>query len=516
MKEYIQRLKSGCPVGVYALWWLFRLLLIYAFVAGLRNGYESAVTPVLMLLSFISTFSWELSMAAPAKSFLRFIPSSTHTALISLVFAQAFGGIFMNLSYGTAWFNPLMQIVFSVASVFIGYELSWAVVKKQRIPATKAMMFFVGFGFAFFAINFVELFEFGVDQLVGSATGIPYNLQHWSHALAEVTPSLNAVIPSIDPSRWGLMATMTDIVLGTASAFAALLVINIYLYRQKGRFRHKTDFEAILVAEVLPKEVNSAKEWFAEYWQRLISSCPKRTYILWWVIRLFMIGLAIYAFIVEPAGSILPIEILMNLAVMFIWELAMASPSKNVFRYIPPVLQTIITVGDCIAVCAGYIFNFYYEVRLWDSGLHFLCGILGVYFGYEITCALVKMERRKASLTMMILASVGFCFMVTTFWEIFEFTSDQVVGMLSGAPSDVQHWSYDLAYGTPKFHTLFEYFDNGRWALMDTMGDIVLNTEGTLLATAALIIYPYRHKGRFKFKEVCRDEVNTVNQKGTA
>ena len=236
------------------------------------------------------------------------------------------------------------------------------------------------------------------------------------------------------------------------------------------------------------------------YYKRLKDNCSARTYAFWWIIRLSMIGMFVYALKTEPKGSIVPVEILMNLAVMFIWEICMAMPPKNVFRYITPILQTLITIIVFIAVVAGYLFNFYYEMRLWDSMLHFIFGFGGVYFGYEITCALFKLEKKTASLSMVLFASIGFSFMCTTFWEIFEFSCDQIVGMMSGVPNDVQHWSYAKALGTPKFETLFESFSVERWPLMDTMGDIVLNTVGAILAIVLIKIYPYRHKGRFRFE----------------
>lgn len=244
------------------------------------------------------------------------------------------------------------------------------------------------------------------------------------------------------------------------------------------------------------------KEAFRGYVSRLKNNCSAKTYALWWVFRLGMIAMAIYSlFDQKNAGETITVEILMNMACMFIWEICMAMPKKNVFRYVQPFLQTLITIYVFIAVVAGYLLDFYYRVRLWDSFLHFICAVVAVFFGYEVTCALFKMEKRTASKTMTIIASVGFCVMCTTFWEIFEFSCDQVVGMMSGTPNDVQHWSYELAVlnDSPKIKTLFESYDPGRWPIMDTMGDIVLNTAGAALGTVLLAIYPYRHKGKYKF-----------------
>lgn len=498
MKEYIHRLKDGCPKGRAAVWWIFRLLLIYAFVASFFREPFSATLPVQLGISLAFTFSWEICMAFPEKSFLRFIPSALQTFLILGLFAASFGGRFLNLYYDTTWFDPVLQFIFGGASVFFGYEISWAIMKKEKFGVTKAMAFYVAFGIFFVSLNLCELFEFSFDQIAGMITGQPSDMQRWSFELAQGTKSEAKLLGSIDPGRYPVMDTMIDIILNTVGAFTALLVVNIFPYRHKGKFKYKTDFETA-VAVPLEHHKSTAKAVIKAYFQRLKDNCPKRTYALWWVIRLCMLYLIVEAVITEPKGSTAAVELLMNFACMFIWEISMAMPQKNVFRFIPSVLQTIITVSVFITVIAGYVFNFYYDVRLWDSALHFLSGIIGTYFGYEITCALFKLEKKTATITQIIIASVGFCFMCTTLWEIFEFSCDQIVGMMSGSPNDVQHWSFELAQGTAKEQTLFDPIDFDRWPLMDTMGDIVLNTIGSVLAVIGIKLYPYRHKGKLKF-----------------
>lgn len=497
MKEYINRLKGGCSKGVFAFWWILRLLLVYAFIASFFQEPFNAALPIWIGISFICMFAWEFCMAFPAKSFLRFLPSGLQTVLILGIFASCFGGRFLNLYYDTAWFDPLLQFIFGAASIFFGYEISWAIMKKEKRSTTKAMAFFVAFGLFFVILNLTELFEFSFDQIAGMITGQPSDMQHWSFELAQGTRSEAKLLDSVVPGRYPIMTTMIDIIVSTVGAFTGLLIVNIFPYRHKGRFRYKVDFE-VAVAVSLEKHKATAKEVVRAYFQRLKDNCPKRTYALWWVIRLCMVYLFIEALINEPKGSTAPVEILMNLACMFIWEISMAMPQKNVFRFVQPVLQTIITVGVFITVIAGHVMNFYYEVRLWDSALHFLSGILGSYFGYEITCALFKLEKRTASLTQVLIASVGFCFMCTTLWEIFEFSCDQIVGMSSGYPNDVQHWSFELAKGTAKEVTIIDPIVFERWPLMDTMIDIVLNTAGAFLAFIGLKLYPYRHKGKYK------------------
>lgn len=499
MKSYINRITEACPKWIIALWWILRLGMIYAFVASFFKTPFDVTVPVQVGLGFICMFAWEFCLARP-KSALSLIPHTMQTVLILYIFAACFCGKFMGLYYSLPWLDPVLQFIFAGAAVFFGYEFSWALMKKEKYTATKAMAFFVAFGLTFVSINLLELFEFSFDQIIGLITGNPGDAQHWSYALAQKYGNVFRLLEPIDPARWPIMDTMIDIILNTIAAFTALLIVNIFPYRHKGRFRYELEVEtAVAVPFEKPATRPTAKDVLKEYFQRLKNGAGKGTYALWWVIRFGMIILIVQSFFAEPFDFKAPMELTMNLACMFIWELSMAMPKKNVFRYVPAILQTIITVCVFITVIAGHVLNFYYKVRLWDSTLHFLSGIVGVYFGYEITCALFKMEKRTASLTQVLIASVGFCFMCTTFWEIFEFSCDQIVGMMTGAPHDVQHWSFAMAQGTAKEITIINPIVHERWPLMDTMIDIVLNTIGSFIALALIKIYPYRHKGRFKF-----------------
>ncbi len=239
-----------------------------------------------------------------------------------------------------------------------------------------------------------------------------------------------------------------------------------------------------------------------DYIQRLKDNCPRSTYIFWWIIRLAMIAMFIKSLFDKPFSPVLSVEILMNMAVMFSWEVCMLMPKWTVFRYVEPIMQSAITVVDFVAVVTAYLFNFYFEIRLWDSFLHFICSVGLVFFGYEFACALIKKEKKTAPLPLILLCAAGFSFMCTTFWEIFEFSGDQIIGLTTGEVGRSQFWSYTNLLGTAKHRTIFEYFDVARYPIMDTMGDMFLNTSGAVLGAIALKIYPYRHKGFFKLDYV--------------
>ncbi len=501
MKEYISRLKRGCSKCTFILWWVLRLFMLACFVASFFDDTATLTRQIHTALCFVGSFLWEFSLAMPKKSLFRLMPASIHTVINVGLAVSSVLGVQFNLYYTTRFFDPTLQAFFSFVAVLYGYEIAYAFIKKEHFAATKAMVYFVAFGISFICFNVWELGEFFTDQLLGHLTGEAGNAQFWSVVLAEGTSRAKSIFPSLVPERQPLMDIMCDIIVHTLSSFAALIFINLCPYRLRGKYKYDAEYgnNVARVNEVVGNRISG-------FFRRFKYNCPAHTYAFWWVIRLAMVGLFIKSLFDEPFKPVISVEILMNLGIMFVWELCMLMPKWTVFQYIQPLMQTAIIVVDFVAVITAYLFNFYYEVRLWDSFLHFSCGVGMVFLGYEFACALIKKEKKTAALPMIVLASVGFSFMCSTLWEIFEFTGDQVIGMVTGEVASSQFWSYTRLVGTDKIQTIFEYFDLGRYPIMDTMGDMFLNVSGALLGTAVLLIYPYRHKGRFKLDFVIPKE----------
>ncbi len=507
MKQYISRLKGGCKTPVLILWWVLRLCMLVSFVASILSDGFNITQQIHIALCFAGSFLWELSLATPEKSLFRFMPASIHTVINIGLTLSAVLGVYFNMYYTVRVFDLLLHAFFSFISVLYGYEIAYAFVKKEHFAATKAMVYFVAFGVSFICFNAWELGEFFCDQLLGHLTGQAGNAQFWSVALAEGTSRAESILPPLVPERQPLMDIMCDVVVHTVSAFAALIFINVCPYRLRGKYKYDAEYgNNLTVANGIDGSCR-----ISGFFRRLRYNCSKHTYIFWWVIRLAMVALFIKSLFDEPFKPVISVEILMNLGVMFVWELCMLMPKWTVFQYIQPLMQTAIIIVDFVAVITAYLFNFYYEVRLWDSFLHFGCGVGMVFLGYEFACALIKKEKKTAALPMIILASAGFSFMCSTLWEIFEFTGDQVIGLVTGEVASSQFWSYERLVGTDKIQTIFEYMDLGRYPIMDTMGDMFLNVSGAILGTTVLKIYPYRHKGRFKLDFVLQK--NTKNEK---
>ncbi len=239
-----------------------------------------------------------------------------------------------------------------------------------------------------------------------------------------------------------------------------------------------------------------------DYINRLKANCSTWQFVFWWIIRATMI----YAFIkgfFPDAGKEFditdPLQVGANLLATFVWEVFMLFPPKSAARYIPSSVQNFLVVLIWCASFGGKFLNLYYDFRWWDVILHFVGGGACVFFGYEIVCAILRSRKSNAPLTLVYLGAVGFAFLAGTCWELFEFAFDQIAGMMGGYPGDAQHWSLELALGTPKALTLFDPIVDERWPIMDTMADMVLNALGTLISFIFIKIFPYRHKGKYKF-----------------
>lgn len=82
MKAYFKRLKDACPTRRFIFWWIFRLLMVYAFVAGFFKTPFDITDPLQVAANLLCMFVWEIFMLFPEKSLLRYVPSSVQSFLI--------------------------------------------------------------------------------------------------------------------------------------------------------------------------------------------------------------------------------------------------------------------------------------------------------------------------------------------------------------------------------------------------------------------------------------------------
>ena len=273
-----------------------------------------------------------------------------------------------------------------------------------------------------------------------------------------------------------------------------------------------------------------------DYFYRITHECKKWELVYWWIIRAtMMVAMADSAFglgIMRDEPDIQQVlQTFANFVGMFAWEICMMFSKKTWPRYIPSHLQDGLIIILWLASFGGAYINFYYSINSYDYIMHAVLGAYSVIIGYEIATGMQKRDKTVCNVPVILLCAFGFSFVVGTGWELFEFTFDQVAG------GDSQHWSQELArqaadiYGNealakpyffapesyaPRvdgvYYTSVEQIFNARYAVIDTMEDIVLNTVGAVIAYIALRIKPYWHKGKNDTNKLFANaEKETVN-----
>jgi hypothetical protein len=196
------------------------------------------------------------------------------------------------------------------------------------------------------------------------------------------------------------------------------------------------------------------------------------------------------------------IMMIVYLPLIFAWEIFQLLPEENFFRGLPSYFQNISCPFALITAFFGAYTNFYYDVWWWDKAVHLLGGGIMVILGYEVCAGIQRKRKQPEILAIVLLASVGMSFLIGTVWEAFEFAFDQFFG------GDTQHWNLRLAQEAGMTLHVFPPPASGgiagpnawqwehRFALADTMGDMLMNMFGAFGCLIGLRIFPYYHKGK--------------------
>lgn len=124
----------------------------------------------------------------------------------------------------------------------------------------------------------------------------------------------------------------------------------------------------------------------------------------------------------------------------------------------PGEFEIIILLFIFASVYLGDMHDFYLKFRWWDTLLHSLSGLIFGVIGFTLVYILNSSQRAPVKLTPVFIAIFAFCFSLSMgiLWEIYEFLMDELFGM--------------------KLQ---------RFGLNDTMWDMILDTLGAIVVSAA-------------------------------
>ena len=255
-----------------------------------------------------------------------------------------------------------------------------------------------------------------------------------------------------------------------------------------------------------------------ERFNTIFTSVHKWELIYWWILRCAMIYALIDTLVNgrDYSGSNPPIQILANLVGMFAYEIIVfLFPKKSRLQYFSPRFQNITALGFFLGSFGGAYLNLYYVLPMYDKILHALGTAEAVYIGYEYTCATQLKLKKTCPKEIAVLCAFGFGFILSSAWELFEFTYDQFFG------GDAQHWNLQNAIDTVggNIENIFQMFPikdmevfAQRFSLMDTMADIVMNFVGGIIMYVILRFVPYRHRGKGDINRQIEEEAVAAEQ----
>lgn len=128
-----------------------------------------------------------------------------------------------------------------------------------------------------------------------------------------------------------------------------------------------------------------------------------------------------------------------------------------------------------LALLLGSHMGLYLFWDEWDKPTHFYFSAFAAINGYALWALSTEQGQagKSSRRTIGVILALGFAALAGTLWEIFEFSVDAI-----DAARNTQR--YMLHDGTPLI---------GRAALMDTMGDIIMNTLGSVVGLIFLLIW---------------------------
>lgn len=143
---------------------------------------------------------------------------------------------------------------------------------------------------------------------------------------------------------------------------------------------------------------------------------------------------------------------------------------------IPPEFQVLALLFSFAALFLGEIRSYYERIWWWDIGLHISSGLLLGILGFLLIFILNESRHIALHMQPRFVAFFAFLFAVAVgaLWEIFEFTTDQLLGTNMQKPM----------FGDPS-------------GLTDTMWDLIVDTIGALAISLYGLYYLQRSKQSF-------------------
>ncbi len=216
------------PKAQFVFWIIVRISMIicavYSFVNGnIVMGFESVTC-------FIFSHLWDFFQVFGSNSFIIEVPPLSQTMLNIIIFVGIVLGSYGGLFEKVFWFDDFMHLISGLACAVFGYDFAFIIQRKLgRCASTLAAIF--AFGFALTVACGWEFYEFAMDSLHGT------NLQ-LAHEGIE-TAGIDLAAYNGEYGYYGLVDTMTDMIMNAIGGMAGMIFMIILRNRKKDKKKDK-------------------------------------------------------------------------------------------------------------------------------------------------------------------------------------------------------------------------------------------------------------------------------------
>lgn len=200
---------------------------------------------------------------------------------------------------------------------------------------------------------------------------------------------------------------------------------------------------------------------------------------LFWIITGLLLFYSLVSAKVKGRSDILVLQLAAEFLICLILPALKLIVKQGFVERLSFKVQTHICIMLLVTAFFGQYLGLYSSMEWYDTYMHIIGGFVFVFTGYELAAAM-KSEGTSFDPLLYAIAGFGLSFFFAVGWEIFEFVCDSVF-----VDSNSQNWSAVNSEGVLK---LFSNIDPRRYALLDTMLDLVAGTLGSLAGGVALYI----------------------------
>lgn len=156
-----------------------------------------------------------------------------------------------------------------------------------------------------------------------------------------------------------------------------------------------------------------------------IKPIPKNQLILWWAIRGLLLAYALYGLFHNSITEFL--MGMFSIAFTHLWDMFQLFGGKSFITRVPYFPQTLLNIFIFFGCVIGPTLNTKTDFAYADIGMHFMSGVVAVWFAYDFAIVM-QGKKRPLSPALASLFALSFSLAIAVGWEFYEFTMDRLYG----------------------------------------------------------------------------------------